>query len=206
MPDFQARTGAMSCFQFPPTVSRWRSTSRVWPLVALVALSACGSGPAPRTNGATTAPPGPASAGAPIPPAPPPEPPRPSLAAEQSRFTDLFRDTPVVFAMQADGSLRVEVPLRYSFDPGGSAVKPPLAKVLDLLAASQRKASSRMLVIAPTDKRSKALALATDRAGSVRDYLAGRGVAPPRFAISAGSDSELVRIVVSEAGAPKLLP
>jgi outer membrane protein OmpA-like peptidoglycan-associated protein len=63
-----------------------------------------------------------------------------------------------------------------------------------------------MLVIAPTDKRSKALALATDRAGSVRDYLAGRGVAPPRFAISAVSDSELVRIVVSDAGTPKLQP
>ena len=52
--------------------------------------------------------------------------PKVSLAAEQRRLADLFRGTPVVFQMQSDGSLRVEVPLRYSFDTGGSTVKPGL--------------------------------------------------------------------------------
>ena len=52
---------------------------------------------------------------------------RAALEAEQERLAGLFEGTPVVFAMQPDGSLRVAVPLRYSFDPGRHAVKPPLA-------------------------------------------------------------------------------
>ena len=52
--------------------------------------------------------------------------PKETLAAEQRRLAELFRGTPVVFAMQADGSLRVTVPLAYSFDKGRFAVKPPL--------------------------------------------------------------------------------
>src|SRR5690348_812753 len=64
--------------------------------------------------------------------------PRPTLSEEQRRLADLFRGTPVVFAMQPDGSMRVSVPLRYSFDPGRFAVKPPLGAVLDRVAKSQR--------------------------------------------------------------------
>jgi outer membrane protein OmpA-like peptidoglycan-associated protein len=162
-------------------------------VLALVLLAGCG----------TRAP-----VGAPPPSVPPgaahPAPPQPTLAAEQQRLAALFDGTPVVFAMQTDGSLRVEVPLRFSFDPGSFTVKPPLAAVLDRLATSQRRGSSRVLVVAPGDKRGKGITLGNDRAGSARDYLVGRGIAATRFTLSSVVEPELVRIVVSESGPPRL--
>lgn len=169
--------------------------------LCLSVLAACGTQPSVR--------PGPSGPGAPSAPsgpgAPAPEPPRPTLAAEQQRLSALFDGTPVVFTMQSDGSLRVEVPLRFCFDPGSSTVKPPLAAVLDRIATSQRRGGSRLLVVAPGDKRGKGLTLGTDRAGSTRDYLVGRGIAATRFTLSSVVEPDLVRIVVSESGAPRLL-
>jgi outer membrane protein OmpA-like peptidoglycan-associated protein len=168
-------------------------------------LAACGSAPTAQPGSPTAAPgtAAPGSAG-PTPVPPPPEPPRPTLAAEQGRLAELFRGTPVVFTMQSDGSLRVEIPLKFSFEPGSSTVKPPLAAVLDRLATSQRKGTSRLLVVAPTDKRNKVLTLGTDRAGSTRDYLVGHGIAATRFVLSAVPEPDVVRIVVSENGTPRL--
>jgi outer membrane protein OmpA-like peptidoglycan-associated protein len=132
---------------------------------------------------------GPQSAGAP----------RPTLAAEQRRMADLFRDTPVAFTMQPDGSMKVTVPLRYAFDKGRYAVKPPLAAVLDRVARSQRAEATRFLVAAPADPQSRGLMLATERATSARDYLVARGVDATRFSISANGGGDTVVIVVAEA-------
>lgn len=169
--------------------------------LCLAVLAACGTQPPTRPSpssgpGAPSAPP--------VPGVPAPEPPRPTLAAEQQRLAALFDGTPVVFSMQGDGSLRVEVPLRFCFDPGSSTVKPPLAAVLDRLATSQRRGSSRLLVVAPGDKRGKGITLGNDRAGSTRDYLVGRGVAATRFTLSSVVEPDLVRVVVSESGPPRL--
>ena len=167
----------------------------------LAALAACGTKPtAPSSSPAGPgAPTSPSTPGTPV-----PEPPRPTLAAEQKRLAALFEGTPVVFTMQHDGSLRVEVPLRFSFDPGSSTVKPPLAAVLDRLATSQRRGSSRVLVVAPGDKRGKGITLGNDRAGSTRDYLVGHGIAATRFTLASVVEPDLVRIVVSESGPPRL--
>jgi outer membrane protein OmpA-like peptidoglycan-associated protein len=166
----------------------------------LAALAACGTKPpSPSPSPGTGAPTAPSTPGAPV-----PEPPRPTLAAEQKRLAALFEGTPVVFAMQQDGSLRVEVPLRFSFDPGSSTVKPPLAAVLDRIATSQRRGSSRVLVVAPGDKRGKGITLGNDRAGSTRDYLVGHGIAATRFTLASVVEPDLVRIVVSESGPPRL--
>jgi outer membrane protein OmpA-like peptidoglycan-associated protein len=167
----------------------------------LSALAACGSKPPvkPATPSGPGAPTGPS-----VPGAPAPEAPRPTLAAEQQRLAALFDGTPVVFAMQPDGSLRVEVPLRFSFDAGSSTVKPPLGAVLDRIATSQRRGQSRLLVVAPGDKRGKGITLGNDRAGSARDYLVGRGIAATRFTLSGVVEPESVRIVVSESGPPRL--
>ena len=167
----------------------------------LAALAACGTKPtAPSSSPAGPgAPTSPSTPGTPV-----PEPPRPTLAAEQKRLAALFEGTPVVFAMQQDGSLRVEVPLRFSFDPGSSTVKPPLAAVLDRIATSQRRGSSRVLVVAPGDKRGKGITLGNDRAGSTRDYLVGHGIAATRFTLASVVEPDLVRIVVSESGPPRL--
>ena len=66
----------------------------------------------------------PASGATPVPgpAASAPAPVRTTLAAEQRRLSELFRGTPVVFSMQADGSLRVEVPLGFCFDRGAFVV------------------------------------------------------------------------------------
>ena len=127
--------------------------------------------------------------------------PKATLASEQRRLAELFRGTPVEFEMQRDGSLRITVPLTFAFDKGRFVVKPPLAKVLDLVARSQRSEASRFTVSAPTDSQSKALVLATERANSTRDYLVSRGISPTRFTASAASTGEEVVIVVADGAA-----
>ncbi|HUP05633.1 MAG TPA: hypothetical protein VMU47_00670 [Caldimonas sp.] len=124
----------------------------------------------------------------------------PSLAEEQRRLAELFKGTPVVFELQKDGSLRVSVPLRYSFDRGRHAVKPPLGAVLERVAKSQRAEPTRLSVIAPTDPGAKGLLLATERASSARDYMVARGVQATRFSIAAAGGGDVV-IVVAEAAA-----
>ena len=143
----------------------------------------------------------PAPAPAPPPPAPKPRQPVPlarsPLAAEQRRLAALFLGTPVVFVLQADGSLRADVPLRYCFDPGASAVKPPLAAVLDRLAKSQRDEPSKFSVTAPIDPGTSSLMLGTERAGSARDYMVARGIAAARFTIGAAASGARVQILVT---------
>jgi outer membrane protein OmpA-like peptidoglycan-associated protein len=128
----------------------------------------------------------------------PPPPAHPSLSDEQRRLADLFRGTPVVFAMQKDGSLRVSVPLRYSFDRGRHAVKPPLGAVLERVAKSQRREPTRLTVMAPTDPGTRKLLLGTERASSARDYMVARGVDATRFSIGAAGSGDVI-IVVAEA-------
>jgi len=127
--------------------------------------------------------------------------PKVSLAAEQRRLADLFHGTPVVFQMQSDGSLRVEVPLRHSFDTGGSTVKPPLAAVLDRISKSQRGQATRLQVAAPGDAGAHNPLLARDRAASTRDYMVAHGVAATRFSALTPTRSDAVEIVVAEIAA-----
>jgi hypothetical protein len=42
-----------------------------------------------------------------------------TLVQERQRLADLFDGTPVVLAIDRDGSLRAEVPLRFCFEPAG---------------------------------------------------------------------------------------
>jgi len=139
--------------------------------------------------------PGPQAGGGPD-PAPAP---KATLASEQRRLAELFRGTPVVFEMQRDGSLRVVVPLTFAFDKGRFVVKPPLGKVLDLVAQSQRSEPSRFTVSAPTDPQSRVLILASERANSTRDYLVSRGIAATRFTASVPATGEDVVIVIAGA-------
>jgi outer membrane protein OmpA-like peptidoglycan-associated protein len=131
------------------------------------------------------------------PAAPSPAPAHPTLAAEQQRLAELFRGTPVVFAMQPDGGLRVTVPLHFCFDRGAGAVKPPLAAVLDRIAKSQRDEATRLRVAAPADPGVKNPALVRDRAQSTRDYLAARGISMSRLTITGTAPSAEVEIVVT---------
>lgn len=120
-----------------------------------------------------------------------------NLAIEKLRLAELFRGTPVLFALQPDGSLRADVPLQYSFDAGKAVVKPPLAAVLDRIAAGQRDELTQVVVHAPGEAAVKALA--GERAASVRAYLVARGLPEPRVAAAASVGAAVVRIVVGDA-------
>lgn len=142
------------------------------PLWAALLLAGCAStqNPAPGPVGSVPAPP-PAVAPAPalaVPQAAPPV-----LAAEKQWLTDLFRDTPVTVASAPEQGVRVEVPLKYAFDTGKDVVKPPLAAVLDKVAASlHRQPRAQLRVAAPAGVRSE----------NVRQQLLKRGVQPSRIA------------------------
>jgi hypothetical protein len=157
--------------------------------VIAVTLGGCGTAPAPITR----APP------AQVPVAPPPKP-APTLAQERQRLAELFKGTPVVLAIEADGSLRAEVPLKFCFDIGKSAVKPPLAALLDRLAKSEATQRRTWSVSAPADPKSKGFSLAIERAASTRDYLVARGASASQFTIAAvgsASTGAVVKILVS---------
>jgi outer membrane protein OmpA-like peptidoglycan-associated protein len=125
-----------------------------------------------------------------------------SLVAEKQRLETVLQGTPAVLALQADNSLGVDVPLRSCFDRGRATVKPPLAKVLDRMAASQRNETTRLLVTAPTDPGDKALALAMRRAVTARDYLIERGLDASRFSVSAVPRNSTVKIVITDSASP----
>lgn len=132
-----------------------------------------------------------------------PVPPRAALAAEQKRLAGLFEGTPVVITMQADGSMKVDVPLSFCFDRGAFVVKPPLAAVLDRLARSQRGDTTKLRVSAAGDTAASGPNLARDRAASARDYMVARGVLAARVVLASGAPGEGVEIVVSEAAPAK---
>lgn len=126
--------------------------------------------------------------------------PKPTLAQERQRLAELFDGTPVVLAIDRDGSLRAEVPLRFCFEPARAVVKPPLAALLDRLAGSRATQGATWSVAAPGDPTSKGTALAAERAASVRDYLVGHGADALRVAVStlstSGTPTAVVRVVV----------
>jgi outer membrane protein OmpA-like peptidoglycan-associated protein len=152
---------------------------RIASLVSLVWLSACTS----MTGG-------PASTGGPDAPAP-------SVSDERWRLQRELAGTPVDVDLAADGRLLVAVPLRYCFDAGRSAVKPPLAAVLEKLAGGLRRQNTTLRVRAPGDARGSRF-LATDRAASVRDYLVSLGVSARRFVSVAPAEGDAVEILVDE--------
>ena len=160
--------------------------SSPWLLVALLIataalLGACGTSPT------STVPAKGASA------------PRPTLAQERQRIGDLFQGTPVTLAIDGDGSLRAEVPLKFSFDAGRAVVKPPLGALLDRLVGSPATRGGSWVVAAPGDPKSKGNTLALERAASTRDYLVGRGADRLRFSVSAlagGGDAAVIRVTV----------
>ena len=150
--------------------------------------------------GCSTPSPGPGGIGTPSSGAP--GAPKQTLASEQRRLAELFKGTPVVVETPREGSLRIAVPLEFAFDKGRFVVKPPLGKVLELVARSQRSEPTRFAISAPTDPHSRAQLLATERAHSTRDYLVARGIAPTRFTVTALASGDSVVIVITEPPAP----
>ncbi|HET7865642.1 MAG TPA: OmpA family protein [Burkholderiaceae bacterium] len=95
-----------------------------------------------------------------------------------------LRGTPVEVSRTEANVLRVAVPANYCFDAGRSAVKQPLAAVLDRMAAQlKQKTTLQVVVVGPSDAGDSNALRALDRAAAARDYLIARGVPAARFSV-----------------------
>ena len=82
----------------------------------------------------------------------------------------------------SDNQLKVNVPSDFSFDVGRAGIKPAMRPVLDQFAHGLDP-TMQVRVVGHTDSSGNDAInnpLSVERAQSVRDYLAGRGVAPSR--------------------------
>lgn len=102
----------------------------------------------------------------------------------------------------ADNQLKVNVPSDFSFDVGRAAIKPEMRPVLDHFAQGLDP-TMRVRIVGHTDSTgSDAInnPLSVERAQSVRDYLAARGVAPSRVETAGMGSRSPVADNSSEAG------
>ncbi len=108
-----------------------------------------------------------------------------------------FKGTPVSITQSRDGSISIEVPREFCFDPGSSAVKPPLAAVLNKTAESLRRVSAAQLELlaAPMDTGGTNN-LALQRADQIRRHMRRQGVPAARMGkpSAAGADAVQLRI------------
>jgi hypothetical protein len=132
------------------------------------------------------------------PPPRPGQPPPNVLAAEVTWLKQLFDGTPVAIASEPDGSMRVDVPLNFSFDDKSNAPKPPLRAVMDKVAVSMaRQASTKVHLATPGPAA---------RGAAMRSYLQGRGVIGLRVVVLAppAGDAVTLRVVPGPVAIDKL--
>ena len=110
--------------------------------------------------------------------------------------------TGIEVARTGQNELRVNVPADFSFDVGRAAVKPGMRPVLDQFAQGLDP-NTRVRIVGHTDITGTDAIngpLSVERAQSVRDYLAGRGVSPTRVETSGRGSREPVADNGTDAG------
>jgi outer membrane protein OmpA-like peptidoglycan-associated protein len=104
----------------------------------------------------------------------------------------------------ADNQLKVNIPSDVSFDTGSAVIKPQMRAVLDPFAASLKDdPKAQLTIVGHTDSTGSEAVnnpLSVQRAQSVRDYLAGHGVASTRIQIDGRGEREPVADNDSDAG------
>lgn len=117
------------------------------------------------------------------------------------------RGTGVEVSRTADNQLKLNIPNEVSFDTNSYVVKPAMRNVLDPFANSLRDdPNARLSIVGHTDSTgSDAInnPLSVERAQSVRDYLAARGVSPTRIETDGRGSREPVADNGSDAGRAK---
>lgn len=120
----------------------------------------------------------------------------PELVPEQRWLEELFTGTPVAVGAGPEGTLKVEVPLKYAFDSGRKIVKPPLEAVLGKVAASlHRQKRARLLLAAPTPEQADVL----------KGQMQARGIAAFRIgSLPLRADAVELRLLQPPPGVEKL--
>jgi outer membrane protein OmpA-like peptidoglycan-associated protein len=117
------------------------------------------------------------------------------------------RGTGVEVSRTQDNQLKVNIPNDISFDTGSAAIRPQLRAVLDPFAASVKDdPSARLSIIGHTDSTGSDRInnpLSVERAESVRDYLAARGVSPTRVEVAGRGEREPLADNSTDAGRAK---
>lgn len=124
------------------------------------------------------------------------------MEEKRAAMEQATRGTGIDVARTPDNQLKVNVPSDFSFDVGRAAIKPQMRPVLDQFAAGLDP-TMRVSVIGHTDSTgSDAInnPLSVERAQSVRDYLAARGVAPSRVETAGHGSREPVADNGTDAG------
>jgi outer membrane protein OmpA-like peptidoglycan-associated protein len=117
------------------------------------------------------------------------------------------RGTGVDVTRTQDNQLKVNIPSDISFDTGSATIKPNMRSVLDPFANSLKDdPNARLTIIGHTDSTGSDAVnnpLSIERAQSVRDYLAARGVSPQRVEVAGRGEREPVADNNSDAGRAK---
>ena len=104
--------------------------------------------------------------------------------------------TGVAVTQTPDNQLKVNIPSDVSFDTNSAVIKPNMRPVLDQFASGvANQPNTEIRVIGHTDSTGTDAInnpLSVQRAQSVRDYLAARGVNPQQMAISGAGDRQPV--------------
>ncbi len=115
--------------------------------------------------------------------------------------------TGVEVSRTADNQLKLNIPNEVSFDTNSYAIKPAMRNVLDPFANSLRDdPATRIAIVGHTDSTgSDAInnPLSVERAQSVRDYLAARGVSASRILTEGRGSREPIADNGSDAGRAK---
>lgn len=123
-----------------------------------------------------------------------------ALTVETQWLQSWFRGTPVTVGQREDGSLGIDVPREFCFEPGRSSVKPALAAVLDKVAESLRRAPrAQLTLLAAPDDAGGASALALQRATQIRDHLRSRGVPESRLGKPVAATGAAARLRMENA-------
>jgi len=117
------------------------------------------------------------------------------------------RGTGVDVSRTPDNQLKVNIPSDVSFDIGSATIKPQMRSVLDPFAASLKDdPKAQLSIIGHTDSTGTEAVnnpLSIERAQSVRDYLAARGVSPARIQTAGRGEREPVADNSTEVGRAK---
>ncbi|MDT3677869.1 MAG: OmpA family protein [Burkholderiaceae bacterium] len=116
------------------------------------------------------------------------------MEQQKQAMQQATQGTGVQVTQTADNQLKLNVPSDVSFDTNSAQIKPNLAPVLDRFAQTlNANPGSTVRIIGHTDNTGNDSIndpLSVNRAASVRQYLAARGVDPARIAIDGRGSRE----------------